>query len=123
MKLYLGDKLDLVKADDKIVVENVGSVILSLGKEYAFHGFDIKKNESGYVLSAMPSPHSNISLLDLQLIKDCNPVRVQDVFVSLSEAGLRVSVNILSSNVPVILTETDVIRVKKRRIWNLFHKP
>lgn len=122
IKLYLGDKLDLVKPDDRMVVENVGSVILALGKEYAFHGFEIKKNDNGYILSAISSPHSNISLVDLQLVKDSNPVRVHDVFVGLVEGGLKVSASILSSNIPVILTETEVIRVKKRRLWNLFQK-
>lgn len=122
VKLLLGNQLDIVKHDDQVVVENVASVILSLGKEYAFHEFEIKKNDSGYTLSARASSHSSLSLTDLQIIKDCNPVRVHDVFVSLHEGCLRLGVNILNSNMPVMITETDVIRVKKRKIWNPFQR-
>ena len=122
VKLLLSNQLDIVKHDDQIVVENVASVILSLGKEYAFHDFDIKKHDSGYVMSVKTSPHASISLVDMQLIKDCNPIRVQDVYVNVIEGVIRVNVIILNSGIPVVITDTDVIRVKKRKIWNIFQR-
>lgn len=120
VKLHLGSHLDIVMHDDQIVVENVASVMLGLSREYSFHDFEIKKVNDGYVLMAKASSHASISLTDLQLLKDCNPVRVQDVFISVSEGKICLNVKILNGNVPVTITETEVIRVKKRKMWNFF---
>eukprot|EP00960_Hanusia_phi_P008205 234864-Hanusia_phi.AAC.3 len=58
----------------------------------------------------------------MHIVKDCNPVRVQDVYVTASQGAMRVNVNILNSSMPVTITETDVIRVKKRKLWGLFQR-
>lgn len=118
-RLELGNQLDIVKHDDQVVVENVASVMLSLSREYAFHDFEVKKTDDGYILAARASGHAALSLVDLQLLKDCNPVRVQDVFINVQEGRLCVNARILNSSVPVTISETEVIRVKKRRLWGI----
>lgn len=109
--------LQYVKPEDRVVLENVACVIKAMSKEYQVGDFEVRNVEDGYILLARFTSAPLLSLSDLQLVKDCNPVRVQNVAVTLIEGRLVLHVKLLDSRSPVTITETDIIRVKKRRFF------
>lgn len=110
-----------IKPDDRPVIENVIAVMNSLCRDLKFSDQEIRTTPNGYVLIAKTCPHAMLTITDLQVIKDCNPVRVQNISVVWSENGrLAVHVKIFNSTTPVTVTETDIIRVKRKRIFGFF---
>lgn len=107
-----------MKVDDRQVLENVIAVMQSMGKELGFSDYEVRSMNNGFVLIAKTAAHGMVSMNDLGVIKDCNPVRVQNVAVSWAEGNrLAVHVKVLNSSSPVTITETDIIRVKRRRLF------
>lgn len=110
-----------IKPDDRPVIENVFAVMNGLCKDLKFCDQEIRTTQNGYVVIAKTCPHAMLTITDLQLIKDCNPVRVQNISVMWSDSGkLAVHVKVLNSTTPVTITETEVIRVKRKRIFGFF---
>ncbi|EKX31748.1 hypothetical protein GUITHDRAFT_149097 [Guillardia theta CCMP2712] len=109
-----------IKADDRVVIENVVAVMQGLSRDLCFHDYEVRTSKDGFVIIAKTSD-SILSLSDLQLIRDANPVRVQNVgVVPLEGKRIALHVKVLSSTAPVTLTEVDIVRVKKRRHWGFF---
>lgn len=107
-----------MKVDDRQVLENVVAVMQTMGKELAFSDYEVRSMPTGFVLLAKTAAHSMVSMNDLAVIKDCNPVRVQNVAVAWAEGNrLALHVKVLNSSTPVTITETDIIRVKRKRLF------
>ncbi|EKX35653.1 hypothetical protein GUITHDRAFT_118140 [Guillardia theta CCMP2712] len=107
-----------IKPDDRVVIENVIAVMKTLSRDLSFSDFEIRSTQNGFVLIAKTCSHVMVGMADLQVIKDCNPVRIQNVAVAWGENNrLAVHVKILNSTAPVTVTETDIIRVKRKRLW------
>jgi len=107
-----------IKPDDRVVIENAIAVMKSLNRDLSFSDFEIRSTQNGFVLIAKTASHVMVGMTDLQVIKDCNPVRIQNVAVAWGENHrLAVHVKILNSTAPVTVTETDIIRVKRKRLW------
>eukprot|EP00960_Hanusia_phi_P022538 666943-Hanusia_phi.AAC.7 len=104
-----------VGTDDRVVLENLIAVLQGMGKELAFGEFEVRTAQNGFVLIGKTASHM-VGMSDLQLIKDCNPIRVQNINVFWCEGQkLAVHIKVLNSAAPVTLTEVDVIRVKRKR--------
>jgi hypothetical protein len=100
-------------------------------------GYTIKRIENkGYIILAFFGPGFSIALQDMQLIMDVCPLRVDSLFVrdfqpkddlgipASSAAAKNISaamcISVLDINQPVQITESEVVRVKKRSRGVLF---
>ena len=118
--LPIDGMLSGIKADDRAVIENVLAVMQGLSRDLCFVDYEVRTAKDGFVILAKTASPM-VGLTDLQLIRDANPVRVQNVGVAPVE-GKRISVHVkvLQSTAPVTMTEVDVIRVKRKRHWGFF---
>lgn len=97
-------------------------------------GWKVRKVEDGYLVSISYGEKFSIALQDLQLISDVNPLRVASVFIrgihffddpsnnknknestSSGGGGCVIVVKVLDQHQPITITESEVVRVKKRQ--------
>lgn len=108
---------------DKIVVRNVIYAMWALqqmGGGSQCVGWQVQTKADGYLVMVSFGPSFSISLQDLRVVADVNPLRIDSVLVRSPEklnedkVGAVVVVKVLDEQQPVRITEVDVVRVRKR---------
>lgn len=102
---------------DRTVVENIITV---LGEHLPVNLAQaaIERKGNTYVVSLPLPPDSEVSLTDLRQIEAYSPARVLDIRTTLRSNQTPVVKCIVGDeNSPVVVAETDVVRVTKRRRW------
>ena len=85
----------------------------------------VQTKNDGYLVLVSFGTVFSMGLQDLQLVVDVNPLRIDNIVIrnpensdATSHIGATLIVKILDHQQPVRLTETEVVRVKKRhRGW------
>lgn len=94
-------------------------------------GWQVQNKADGYLVLITFGPTFSVGLQDMQLIVDVNPLRIDSVCIRNPEktstnvstsndpkVGAVLTIKVLDQNQPVRLTETEVVRIKKRhRGW------
>lgn len=113
------DKLDNVHAEDKIVVRNVIAAIETVKAEKILLGWTVEAAKGAYVVSAYvrDDVDCEFSRAELETIHDVNPLRVLAASVKRVAGKMQISVKISDRNEPLMLTETQVLMVRKRSRW------
>lgn len=107
-------------AADRLAIRNIiytaWSVFNSGGGAGGYTKWEVKKMAEGrgYLLLLEFGKGFRIALSDMQLIKDACPLRIETIFVEGCDEGAKLCICILNSEQPVQLTETEVIRIRKR---------
>lgn len=105
-------------AADRLSIRNIiytaWSVFNSGGGGYTRWEVQRMAEGRGYLLLLDFGKGFRIALSDMQCIKDACPLRIETMFVEDCEQGAKLCVCILNAEQPVQLTETDVVRIRKR---------
>lgn len=114
---------------DKPIVRNVLYTIWAIqeGGASPSIGWQVQTMKDGYIVTVSYGKEFGLSLRDLQLISDVNPLRIDSVIIrnntsnasivqSSPEAkiGCILCVKVLDQQQPVRITESEVVRVRKR---------
>ena len=119
--------LDGVHGDDKGLVRDVLSMLQILQhptricKDWHVRVVTNSSKTIGYEVTATidtsKSPDWEIQFSDLEIIKQLDIVRVGQISVRCTGATSHLQVYISSRSVPVMLTEVDIIKVRKLHRW------
>lgn len=120
---------------DKTIVRNVLYTAWALQENSSAPSvsWKVQKISDGYIVSITYGKNFSISLQDLQLVSDVNPLRIDSVIVrglpgagavvekntnqtssSPPPGGCIIAVKVLDQHQRVMITEAEVVRVKKR---------
>ena len=111
--------LDNVHTEDRVIIRNVVAAIEALKLEKILLSWTVDVTQGGYAVNAYinDSVDCEISKAELDTIHDVNPLRVIGASVARVGGKLRVKVRVSDRNEPLMLTETQVLSVRKRARW------
>ena len=111
--------LDNVHAEDQIIVRNVVAAIEALKIEKILLSWTVDVNQGCYTVNAYINDAADceFSKAELETIHDVNPLRVLGAAVARVAGKMRIKVRISDRNEPLMLTETQVLSVRKRARW------
>jgi len=117
--------LDNVHPEDRIIVKNVVAAIESLKPEKILLSWTVdthtlpSSSSTFYVVNAYinDTEDCEFSRAELDTIHDVNPLRVISASVARSAGKLRLKVRVSDRNEPLMLTETQILSVRKRSRW------
>lgn len=116
-------ELPTVADEDKTVVRNVLYAIRAcISEENEVANWAVVLNDKGYTVNVYfgQSGNINISLRDLQTIQDVSPLRLTSINIVQGQGKTpSIKASIMNKDQPIMLTETDVVRVRKRlKLWS-----
>jgi hypothetical protein len=111
--------LDNVHAEDQVIVRNVVAAIEALKQDKILLSWTVDSSNGYYTVNAFinDSADCKFSKTELDTIHDVNPLRVVSASVARTGGKMRVKVRISDRNEPLMLTETQVVAVRKRARW------
>ena len=111
--------MDHVHAEDRIIVRNVAAAIEALKAERVLNSWTVETGPGCYVVNALINDGVDweFSKAELDTLHDVNPCRVLSASVGSVAGKLRLKVRISDRNEPLMLTETQVVTVRKRSRW------
>lgn len=111
--------LDNVHAEDRVIVRNVVAAIEALKAEKILLSWTVDTGPGAYVINAYinDSADCEFSRAELDTIHDVNPLRVLSASVARVAGKMRLKVRISDRNEPLMLTETQIVTVRKRARW------
>jgi hypothetical protein len=111
--------LDNVHPEDQIVVRNVIAAIEALKLEKILLSWTVDTTPGCYTVNAYinDSVDCEFSKTELDTIHDVNPLRVLSATIARISGKMRIKVRISDRNEPLMLTETQVLVVRKKARW------
>lgn len=111
--------LDNVHAEDQVIVRNVVAAIEALKSEKILLSWTVDANQGCYTVNAYVNDtvDCEFSKAELDTIHDVNPLRVISASVARTGGKMRIKVRISDRNEPLMLTETQILSVRKRARW------
>ena len=112
--------LDNVHAEDRVVIRNVVAAIEALKAEKILLSWTVDAPVQGsYVVNAYinDAVDCEFSRAELDTIHDVNPLRVISAAGARVGGKLRLRVRVSDRNEPLMLTETQIVSVRKRARW------
>jgi len=111
--------LDNVHAEDKIIIKNVVAAIEALKPEKILLSWTVDAVMGAYVVNAFinDAVDCEFSRAELDTIHDVNPLRVISAAVARVGGKMRLKVRVSDRNEPLMLTETQIVSVRKRARW------
>lgn len=111
--------MDNVHAEDQIIVRNVVAAIEALKLEKILLSWTVDAGHGCYTVNAYINDASDceFSKAELDTIHDVNPLRVLSASVARTGGKMRIKVRISDRNEPLMLTETQVLVVRKKARW------
>lgn len=111
--------LDNVHAEDQIIVRNVVAAIEALKLEKILLSWTVDTSHGCYTVNAFINDTADceFSKAELDTIHDVNPLRVLSASVARTGGKMRIKVRISDRNEPLMLTETQVLVVRKKARW------
>lgn len=117
-------ELPEVAKEDRNSVEGILTVLWALqdcGQTPI--SWNVSTKEYGYIITVSFGQHFSLSLVDLQLAKEVSPLRVENIFIRNAvnadvngvRVGCTVVVKLLNTQQKIMVTEADVVRIKKRK--------
>ena len=111
--------LDNVHLEDRIIVQNVVAAIEALKIEKILSSWNVEIEKGCYVVNAHinDAVDCEFSKAELETIHDVNPLRVLSAGMARASGRLKLKVRVSDRNEPLMLTETQVVSVRKRARW------
>ena len=110
--------LERVHEDDRPIVSNVVAAIQVMKREKIFTSWTCQVCKGCYVIEAhIDDVDCEFSSRELDMLHDVNPLRVVSVSVQRQGTKNSLKVRISDRNEPLMLTETQVLHVRKRSKW------
>ena len=113
--------LDNVHLEDRIIIRNVVAAIEALKVEKILLSWTVETAHNSYTVNAYinDTVDCEFSRAELDTIHDVNPLRVMSASVARVGGKLRLKVRVSDRNEPLMLTETQVVSVRKRTRWGV----
>jgi hypothetical protein len=113
--------LDNVHIEDRVVIRNVVAAIEALKLEKILLSWTVDVVQGGYTVNAYinDSVDCELSKAELDIIHDVNPLRVLSSSVVRMGGKMRIKVRVSDRNEPIMLTETQIVTVRKRARWSV----
>jgi hypothetical protein len=114
--------LDGVHEEDRPIVRNIIAALEVMKSEKLFTAWTCHVAPGGYLVTVFieEGAECEFSARELETVHDVNPLRVLSVSVQRAANRLSLRVRVSDRNAPLLLTETQVLRVRKRSRWMLF---
>ena len=111
--------LDNVHAEDRVIIRNVVAAIEALKLEKVLLSWTVDVCQGGYAVNAYIADgvDCEFSKAELDTIHDVNPLRVLSASVARVGGKMKLKVRVSDRNEPLMLTETQVMAVRKRARW------
>lgn len=111
--------LDTVHVEDRPIIRNVVAAIEVIKPEKILTAWEVQLNKGCYIVNAFVRDDTDceFSTRELETIHDVSPLRIQSVSVSRQNNKLSIKVRISDRDTPLILTETQIVHVRKRSKW------
>jgi len=111
--------LDNVHIEDRVIIRNVVAAIEALKMEKILLSWTVDVTQGGYAVNAYinDAVDCELSKGELDTIHDVNPLRIISSSVARVGGKLRIKVRVSDRNEPLMLTETQVVSVRKRARW------
>ena len=113
--------LDNVHIEDRIIIRNVVAAIEALKAEKILLSWTVENvaSQNAYVVNAYinDAVDCEFSRAELETIHDVNPLRVLSASVARTAGKMRLKIKVSDRNEPLMLTETQVLTVRKRARW------
>jgi len=107
--------LDGVHEEDRPIVRNVVAVLQVIKKDPLFTTWTCHVAKGCYIVTAyIDDVDCEFTARELQTLHDVNPLRVTSVAIQRVGTRLSLKVRVSDRNEPIIITETEVVRVRKR---------
>ena len=114
--------LGCVASEDQLLVKDVFAVLVSIRPDLRFESISVTTVNNVYHITASfpASIVAEIHKTDLDVIIDVNPLRVSGVSVVHDNTRLSLKVKVCGFAHPITCTDTQLVRVVKRKRWTLF---
>jgi hypothetical protein len=111
--------LDNVHAEDRVIIRNVVAAIEALKLDKILLSWTVDVAQGGYAVNAYIADgvDCEFSKAELDTVHDVNPLRVLSASVARVGGKLKLKVRVSDRNEPLMLTETQVVAVRKRARW------
>jgi hypothetical protein len=111
--------LDNVHVEDRVIVRNVVAAIEALKLDKILLSWTVETAQGGYAVNAyiVDGVDCEFSKAELDTVHDVNPLRVLSASVARVGGKMRLKVRVSDRNEPLMLTETQVVTVRKRARW------
>jgi hypothetical protein len=107
-----------VHEEDKPIVRNVIAVIEAFKKTKTFSSWSCNVAKGQYIVTAFLAEGDwEIGSREMDAIYEVNPLRVLSVSVQNQGQRASLKVRISDRNEPIMLTETQLVHVRKRSRW------
>jgi hypothetical protein len=127
IKMECEPDLPEVPLVDKMIVRNILYAAWALqDSENMCISWNVQSKSWGYVINVSFGQMFSLSIHDMQLIKDLNSLRIENVMLRTADKpsidgvviGAALVIKLLNQDQPVTFTEMEIVRVKKRhRGW------
>jgi hypothetical protein len=112
--------LEGVHEEDRPIVRNVVAVIEVLKKQKLFTSWTCHVGAGFYMVTAhIDDVEFEFSARELETLHEVSPLRVLSVSIHRQGARCSLKVRVSDRNQPLMLTETQVLHVRKRSRWML----
>ena len=112
--------LDGVHEEDRIIVRNVVAALQTVKAEKVLSSWTVGTPTEGcYLVTAylIDGVDCDFSVRELEIVHDVSPLRVKSVCVGKHGSRIVIKVQIMDRNQPLMMTETQVLQVRKRTRW------
>jgi hypothetical protein len=110
--------LEGVHEEDRPIVRNVIASLEAIRKAKLFTSWSCSVGKGHYIVTAyLTDTDWELGSRELETIHDVNPLRVVSVCVQSQAKRPSVRVKISDRNEPLMLTETQLVHVRKRSRW------
>lgn len=114
--------LESVHEEDRTIVRNVVAAIQAMKKERILTSWTVAVDGPRYVVTAFVADGIDyeFSCRELELIHDVSPLRVLSVNTGRYSGKHVIRVLVSNKDQPLMLTEIQVLHVRKRSRWAVF---
>jgi hypothetical protein len=110
--------LEGVHEEDRPIVRNVISALGIIKKAKLFSSWTCKVVKRYYVITAyFVEGEWEVGTKELDILYDVNPLRVLNVSIQFINQKTALIIKIADRDEPLMLTETELIHVRKRSRW------
>ena len=113
--------LDNVHPENRIIIRNIVAAIEALKAEKILLSWTVDTAHNAYMVNAYinDAVDCEFSLAELDTIHNVNQLRVMSASVVRAGGKLRLKVRVSDRNEPLMLTETQVVCVRKLSKWGV----
>ncbi len=113
--------MDNVHPEDRIIIRNVVAAIEALKVEKILLSWTVETVHNSYTVNAYinDTVDCEFSRAEMDTIHDVNPLRVMSASVARVAGKLRLKVRVSDRDEPLMLTETQIVSVRKRTKWSV----